>query len=161
MPVEAKPRIFKLVRDSTMDDAGAKWIADRWEKTQRLMDAHKEFDLGVAAIEAAQFQNNGALSMMSLWAALEALFSRERSELRFRVSSYIAAYLRPFGSERRELQKKLGKLYDKRSEIAHGAADIDNDALFETLTVMRQVLLRMIDAGKVPTRADLEERLFG
>lgn len=162
MPIEAKPRIFQLiVHNARMNEASAKWVADRWEKTHRLIGAHKEFDLGVAAIEAMQFEKNGALSLMSLWAALEAMFSRERSELRFRVSSYIAAYLKPFGPERLELQKKLGKLYDKRSATAHGAFDIDHDALFETVTVMRQVLLRMIDASKVPTREDLEERLFG
>lgn len=162
MPVEAKPRVFQLiVNNSSMNEAGAKWVADRWERTHRLIGEHKEFDLGVAAIEAAQFERNGALSMMSLWAALEAMFSRERSELRFRVSSYIAAYIEPFGLARRDLQKKLSKLYDKRSATTHGAVDVDNDALFETLNVMRKVLVMMIDAGKVPTREELEERLFG
>ncbi len=162
MPVEAKPRVFRLsVHNSSMNEAGAKWVADRWETTHKLISEHKEFDLGVAAIEAAQFERNGALSMMSLWAALEAMFSRERSELRFRVSSYIAAYIEPFGPARRDLQKKLGKLYDKRSATTHGAVDVDNDALFETVNVLRKVLIMMIDAGKVPTREELEQRLFG
>lgn len=162
MPIEVKPRIFQLIiHNSSMNEAAATWVADRWEKAHRLISEHKEFDLGVAAIEATQFEANGALSMMSLWAALEALFSRERSELRFRVSSYIAAYIEPFGPARRDLQKKLSRLYDKRSATTHGAVDVDNDALFETVNIMRKVLLMMIDAGKIPTRIELEERLFG
>ena len=37
----------------------------------------------------------------------------------------------------------------------------DNDDVLNTFTVMRAALMKMIETGKVPTREDLEKRLFG
>jgi hypothetical protein len=43
----------------------------------------------------------------------------------------------------------------------HGVPKHDNDDVLNTFTVMRAALMKMIETGKVPTREDLEKRLFG
>lgn len=67
----------------------------------------------------------------------------------------------PPGAERRERQKAVAKLYDKRSAAVHGLPKHDNEDIFETFALMREVLVRIVDHGKVPTRDMLEAALFG
>jgi hypothetical protein len=95
------------------------------------------------------------------WGALEALFGGDRNELRFRVSSYIASYLVPYGQERDMKQKAIAKLYDKHSAAVHGIPSHSNDDVLATFTLMREVLMEIVDEGEVPTRAKLEKALFG
>lgn len=160
--LEQRDRVFALrVDDGVLSESGARWLRDHWVQTCELLESSPEFALAVAAIDEGQFEKNTALTLVSLWGALEALFSGERSELRFRVSSYIAAYLHESGSKRRERQKKVGKLYDKRSAAAHGVPKHNSEDVFETISLMREVLMKIIEEGKVPSRTRLEEMLFG
>ena len=115
----------------------------------------------MAAMDAGQFERNTAFTLVSLWGALEALFAGDRNELRFRVSSNIAAYIVEYGPDRGAYQKEVARIYDKRSAAVHGVPKHDNDDVLNTFTVMRAALMKMIETGKVPTREDLEKRLFG
>ena len=102
-------------------DAGDEQIEGvkrRWRATHRLMNDSPEFALAAAAIESGQFIQNSALTLVSLWGALEALFSPSTTELKFRVSALIAAFLEPPGNSRLSLQKNIAKLYDKRSSAS-------------------------------------------
>ena len=65
-----------------------------------MVSARPEFGLLVAAANTIQFIQNDALLILSLSGALEALFSPSTTELKFRVSSLIAAYLEGSGSPR-------------------------------------------------------------
>jgi|SRR5712691_1739992 len=80
-----------------------------------LIGESAEFALAVDALSSGQFVRSSALILDSLWGALEALFSPSTTELKFRVSSLIAAFLEPFGNSRGLQQKQIAKLYDKRS----------------------------------------------
>ena len=77
------------------------------------------------------------------------------------MSSYIAAYLEPFGPQRRTLQRRIVKLYDARSKAAHGAGIEATAAFAETYALFRRVLLRIFADGSVPTREQLDDLLFG
>lgn len=99
--------------------------------------------------------------MVSLWGALESLFSPSRPELSFRVSGLIAAYLEDFGAARQALQKKVAKLYDVRPFAAHGKPKDDPNALVETFELLRRAIINMINDEHVPSKAELESRLFG
>lgn len=82
VPYEIRPRLFRLhVENASLNAETAEWVAGRIEVAHRLRTSNEEFQLAVAAIEAGQFEMNFALTLVSLWSALEALFSRERSEL--------------------------------------------------------------------------------
>ena len=159
---EILPREFPLsapypnTETETLD-----WVKQRWRLTHKLKLESSEFALAVAAIDAGQFLENTALTILSLWSALEALFSPSTSELRFRVSALIAAFLEPPGESRLAVQKHVAALYDKRSAAAHGLPRHDRNDVLDTSNLLRHVALMIIDNKKVPTKRELEAKLFG
>jgi hypothetical protein len=136
-------------------------VPERWQVTHHLLAQSAEFTLAVEALDAGQFVHDQALTLVSLWGALEALFSPSTSELRFRVSSLISAFLESPGVNRANRQKEISKLYDKRSAAAHGKPKHEPEHLLQTFNLVREVLIRIIDRGQVPTKDELEGMLFG
>jgi len=161
-PFEIEPRHFSLtVTDGMATADSMAWVKERWQVTRRLMADSSEFSMAVAAIDAGQFIHNSALALVSLWGALESLFSPSTSELKFRVSSLIAAYLESPGSARASLQSDIAKLYNKRSAAAHGKPKHNSEDLLNTFILLRRVLIAMIDQGEIPSKTHLEGLLFG
>lgn len=161
-PAEVYPTVFPLhpVDDSGVE-ASLEWVRDNWRTAYRLYRESAEFRLGMDALAMGQFVPNTALTMVSLWGALEALFSPSTAELRFRVSALIATYLESPGDERRRRHEEIAKLYDKRSAAAHGRPKHAAKDLLATFELLRSVLVKMVRAGKVPSRDELESLLFG
>jgi hypothetical protein len=60
-----------------------------------------------------------------------------------------------------EQQKRIASLYDKRSAAAHGKPKHAAEDLVATFTILREVLIKFIEEGHVPTKQECEERLFG
>ena len=161
-PFEVQNRSFALsVEEEAASFGSLKWVQDHWQVTQELLEKSPEFALAKEAIDQGQFIQNTTLTLVSLWGALEALFSPSTSELRFRVSALIASFLEKPGPSRRELQKKLAKLYDKRSAAAHGRPKHDQQHLLETFNLLRNVLFKIIESGYVPNNEQLDIMLFG
>jgi hypothetical protein len=162
VPYEVQPRHFPLgaVGDHATPES-IQWVREHWQTTHRLYASSAGFELAVEALSTGQFVENTALTLVSLWAALEGLFSPSTSELRFRVSALIAAYLEDPGKERASLQKAIAKLYDKRSAAAHGKPKHGSNDLLDTFILMRRVLVSIINSGEVPTPSELESVLFG
>jgi len=162
VPIETRPRHFPL---GTLDPASVlsslKWVQENWKVAQKLYSSSTEFRLAADSLDAGQFVPNHALTLVSLWASLEAIFSPSTSELKFRVSALIAAYLEPPGTKRLELQKQVASLYDMRSAAAHGKPRHEPEHLLKSFELVRRVLLRMIHEAAVPTKEYLERRLFG
>jgi hypothetical protein len=100
------------------------WVVKHWQTAVNLMGSHADFKLAMEAYELATFIPSHALTLVSLWGALEALFSPSSAELRFRISALIASYLCKPGQARLEKQKEIFDLYDKRSAAAHGKPGI-------------------------------------
>jgi hypothetical protein len=161
-PFDFEPRYFPLDADSQVFGAAeAEWVRDRWRTVLRLRQEDAAFALALDALDRGQFIHTTALALVSLWAALEALFSPSTSELKFRVSTFIAAYLEPPGETRLTLQKQVAKLYDKRSAAAHGRPNHASEDLLETFNLLARALRHMVDEGSVPNKDDLERALFG
>ena len=137
------------------------WVKERWPIAHKLKISHAEFELAVDALDSGQFVQQHALTLVSLWAALEALFSPSKSELSFRVSALISAYLEEPGPARLARQKSIAKLYTKRSAAAHGKPTHDQQNLLDSFNLLREVLTKMLDDGKVPSKEQLEAGLFG
>lgn len=161
-PYEVQSRHFPLgVAGVRATSEAISWVAERWQVTHKLINESAEFSLAVEAIDSGQFVRQSALALVSLWGALEALFSPSTTELKFRVSALIAAFLEPPGKERHILQKDIAKLYDKRSAAAHGKPKHDAEDLLATFNLLRRVLFEIIDRGEVPSKDTLEAALFG
>lgn len=160
-PIEVLPRYFDF---GLIDTAGMEgrvdWVKQHWEKALDLMESSAGFKLAMDVYLTGQFIQNSAMVIVAVWGALEALFSFEKSELRFRVSSNLAAYMVPRGPDRAAEQKRVAKLYGARSAAAHGQPKHGPQELQESFMLLRSVLIRIIEAAKVPTRAELEAKLF-
>lgn len=161
-PYEVQVRHFPLgVVGGNVDADAVQWISERWSKTHGLIEESPEFALAVRAIDSGQFVENHALTLVSLWGALEALFSPSTAELKFRVSALIASFLEEPGEKRAQRQKAVASLYDKRSDAAHGKPKHKPEHLLETFNLLREVIFRIIDRGSVPKKEELESMLFG
>ncbi|MBF6615991.1 MAG: hypothetical protein ITG07_04615 [Candidimonas sp.] len=161
-PIETKPRHFPLgTIDPTSVQSSLTWIQENWKSAYNLYSSSTEFRLAADSLDAGQFVPNHALTLVSLWAALEAIFSPSTSELKFRVSALIAAYLEPPSAKRLELQKQVASLYNMRSAAAHGKPRHEPEHLLKSFELVRRVLVHMIHDAAVPTKELLERRLFG
>jgi hypothetical protein len=144
---------------STLDSVA--WLQTNWRAAHKLYSSSTEFRLAADALDAAPFIENEALALVSLWAAMEALFSPATTELKFRVSALIASFLEEPGEARRSQQKSIASLYDKRSAAAHGKPKHQREDLVATFELLRQILIKMICIRAVPSKDELEARLFG
>jgi len=155
------PRIFLENSNArSVSTAELEWLRDNWYEAAVLL-SNEDFNLAFQAVDSSVWNHSPQLALVSVWGALERLFSPSTSELSFRVSASIAAYLEPAGRERYKCYKKIRGLYDSRSKAAHGSGDPDLMPYAETYGIARRVLLRMIQARHVPNKKELEANLFG
>lgn len=162
-PVEAEAKRLILERKParTIGNSDLEWIRDHWRSGALLMHESKEFNLLVQAFDQSLFARSVPLALLSIWAALEAVFSPGSNELKFRVTALIATYLEPPGAQRQALQKRLGKLYNSRSAAAHGRPEALLEPLLDTHSFMKRIVIRIIECDEVPTPRGLEAKLFG
>lgn len=164
VPVEASQQFIELElakQDSSLSADRLYWVRNKWQDAVDLMASHGDFRLAMEAFEMSTFIPHHALTLVSLWGALETLFSPSTSELRFRVSILIASYIHPPGQQRADMQKEIFELYDKRSAAAHGKPKHNTDHLMQTFNILQRVLMRMIDDKEVPSKTALNNMLLG
>jgi len=150
--------IRRLHEGTTISGEAAQWLRDNWHSSLRLSEQEGlMFALGAIYHSHRSTEN---LGLVSVWAALERLFSSNAAELKFRVCANIAAYLEGPGEARYDLFRYLLKLYDARSAAAHGSEIKRPAAYMDSVSIASQVVLRIIDLGKVPTKDELEKELF-
>ena len=162
-PLEIEPRFLDLDPESrtSIGEVDLAWVKRHWIASARLLDDSPEFSLAFQAADQSMFARHAPLALVWMWSALEALFSAGRDELRYRVSTTIASFLEPAGLARMSLQRETAKLYDSRSAAAHGRPDKAADALHRTYALLKRVVVKMIEENHVPTKVELEARLFG
>lgn len=169
--VEGRPRVVPLesfrlpsrlglVETASMVES-LTWVRLNWRTAHSLYASSEEFRLAADALDAAHFVENEALALVSLWAAIEALFSPSTSELKFRVSALVASFLETPGNARRVRQAEIARLYDKRSAAAHGKPKHQSADLVATFELLRRILIKMVRQQGVPSKGDLETLLFG
>lgn len=158
-PHEVRPRIMRpgVQADTHLDENLLEWLRDRWITAGRLIFSHGKLRSAFQAFDSATVEGKTSSALLSIWGGLEQIFGYGR----LRLASFISAYLAPPGDERLALYKKVGKLYDARSAVAHTAGTVENEPLLESYVLMRNALIRMVDEGGVPTQSDLEALLFG
>src|SRR5262249_16230037 len=138
-PFEIEPRILQAT-DATHSEIKAVnlgWIKNVWPRTAELLKKHPSLNMALRAPHPTPVRGRPASSLLTAWGALEELFAPSRSELRFRVSAHLAAFLEPAGAKRLEVFKKVVSLYDARSKAAHSAQDADVDSLVGSYVLLR------------------------
>jgi len=162
-PIETESRILTLDPKSrrTLTEIDLAWVAKHWLEASRLFHHNGAFGLLFEATDQCMFAKHRGLALLWLWGGLEAVFSPDKAELRYRISSAIASFLEPAGIPRMKAQKAIAKLYDSRSSTAHGREDTRGESLQETYSIARWAVVKMIADNRVPTHAELEAKLFG
>jgi Apea-like HEPN len=161
-PFEIVPRILRAGGDEVrmLDEGDLDWLKNKWQAGAKMLQRSPAFFSAVRAFDFCTLEGKRSLSLLSVWTGLEQLFSPSPGELRFRVSSNIAAYLEPPGERRLALFKEVLKLYDARSRAAHTSSDIENAPLVQSFVIMRNALMKMIDEEAIPTQQVFEQKLF-
>jgi hypothetical protein len=161
LPVEVVPRRLPAaenIYELSIEDL--QWLKNVWLSGNKLMRNHSAFNDAFQALDGAGAMPTKAVATLAIWGAFEHLFSPAKQELRFRVSANIATFLETAGSERLKLHKRIMKLYDVRSSIAHGVKTPSADDWVETLSLAHRVLAKILTINRVPTISDLERALF-
>ena len=161
-PMEITSRMIKPSEDygKLITGVDLEWIREHWIDAGHLMCKNNKLNTAFRAFDSAMIQKEESLSLISLWAGLEQLFSPSRSELRFRISSLIASFLEKPSVERLALYKSILKMYDERSVAAHTTGGVETGKLLETFVLMRNILVKIIENNHVPDSDDLESFLF-
>ncbi len=138
------------------------WIAENLERCIVLIYKHYELKLAVSSLDEVNFQQSLPMSLVLLWGALEAIFTKDKAELRFRVSIMVASYLEPDdGDKAYLLYKKIAKLYNERSKAAHGDNSVNQETLLQTYDLLYKSVEKMFEQNSVPTKENLERSLLG
>jgi hypothetical protein len=160
-PYESRGFEFPIDRDGKITHGDIAWVRDHWKDAFDLTRSSTAFRTAVFALDQMQFVKDRPLVLVSFWSALEGLFLMNAQELRFRLAAYLATYLQKPGPERMARYKKILTLYDHRSKAAHGKPRNDPRALGESYTLLRDVVVRIVEAKQIPTQEELETRLLG
>ena len=162
-PVEVEHRSLLLAPREVVEltHEHLEWVRDVWYSAGMLMRTSSGFNTLFQAVDDCLFARTPSLALLSLWGAIETIFSPAKAELRFRISSNVSAFLEEPGLSRLKLQKKVVKLYDARSDAAHGSKNTKHEDLLETFALAKRVITKIIDANHVPSKDELEQRLFG
>jgi hypothetical protein len=150
--------IPELFEGATVGEDEAKWVRDNWYSSLSLSD-NPALTFAVRALYNSH-RATEELGVVSVWGALERLFSANAAELKYRVCTNIAAFLESAGNERYLMFKHLIKLYDDRSAAAHGSPMKSKTAYMDSFHIASRAILRMIELNRVPTKEDLESELL-
>jgi hypothetical protein len=161
-PFETEGRLFQPSeeRHAVLDSELLTWVSLVWSPTADLMKRDSRFDSAFRAFDLCTVRGRTSSSLLTVWGALEQLFAPSTTELRYRLSSNIAAYLNPPGEKRLEAYREILDLYNHRSTAAHTAKDVDQSAFLGSYVLMRNALVRMVDEQHVPDQKELERAIF-
>ncbi|MBI5294531.1 MAG: hypothetical protein HY869_03570 [Chloroflexi bacterium] len=161
-PFETEGRIFGPANGSSgiLEVEHLEWVKDKWVEAGKLLNQNPKFYSALKSFDVATLHGRASSSLLAMWGAIEQIFAPSAGELRFRVAALMSSYLEPPGTRRLELYKEILKLYNERSIAAHTAQKVEIEPLVQTYVLMRNALIKMVDANQVPTQASLEALLF-
>ena len=94
LPMEVYRSLLLSPREAIELTCGhLEWIRDVWYPAGKLMNTSPEFNTLFQAVDECLFARSPSLALLSLWGAIETVFSPGRAELRFQISSNISAFL--------------------------------------------------------------------
>lgn len=92
--VEAtRQRLFVEPQTRQLATESLDWIKENWRVGGHLMKQNEDFNVAFQAFDQSIADRSPSVALLTLWGALERLFSPAHQELTFRVSASIAAYL--------------------------------------------------------------------
>jgi hypothetical protein len=150
-----------IVKSYSFNKKEFEWIKDNLATVGSLFEKSEKFQTALLALDRAIIETRFSMALMTLWGALEQLFSPDdKQELSYRISLNIAAYLKPKGEERLLLFKSVRKLYTARSKAAHGNPTEDAEEFIQTYNILKEAFIKMTVESQVPTQTIFEKLIM-
>lgn len=160
--VEDFPHSKTLTDPTKVSIADLKWVESHLIGFVQLLE-NPNFRLAVDSLTTVQHQVSDRMMVATLWTGIEALFNI-RSELSFRLATYIATALSSPGPNRMSKFKEAKKLYDFRSKVIHGekiTKEPMRKHVIQVRSILSSILCKYIEAGELFSEEKLEKELFG
>ncbi|WP_025820580.1 HEPN domain-containing protein [Shewanella marina] len=132
------------------------WITAHFNDARQLLEEDR-FQTAVHCLASYRWHSMPRVKLAVLWAGIEGMFGAS-SEIRFRISLYIARFLHASDSgARKELFDSVKKLYNSRSKAVHGAkikGDL-NVAVEESAEILRNLIKQCAINKSLPNEDEL------
>ena len=171
-------RVPEVSEGATISEEVAVWLRDNWSNSLSL-SKNESFMFAVGALYHSH-RASEELGVVSVWGALERLFSTNAAELKYRVCTNIAAFLERPGKERYLLfgqLKKLGSWLEAEKALRRAqrwvfigyslpAADFEFKYLLKRVQLAREeipeiIVLTKTKKPKKSTTIQSYRKLFG
>ncbi|UFH49595.1 HEPN domain-containing protein [Pseudomonas sp. KNUC1026] len=132
------------------------WIKTHFADARKLLDDDR-FQTAIHCLASYRWHSMPRIKLAILWAGIEGIFGAS-SEIRFRLSLYIARFLHHEDQIKcKDTFETIKKLYNIRSAAVHGAKIKSNtvSAVDESAKILRLVLLQCITCQALPNENDL------
>lgn len=132
------------------------WINQHFNNARTLLD-NDRFQTAVHCLASYRWHSVPRVKMAVLWAGIEGMFGAS-TEIRFRISLYIARFLYPDDKAACQITfDSIKKLYNSRSSAVHGSK-IKGDlakAVNDSAEVLRQLIIKCVEKNGMPNESDL------
>lgn len=147
---------FNDVEPYTITGRDIDWISKHYGNARSLLDVDN-FQTAVQCLSSHHWHPNPRIKLAIIWAGIEGMFEVS-SEIRFRISIYIARFLSDDNvGERRDVFELVKGLYNTRSQAVHGGrvkGDLPS-AVAESANLLNRLLVKCVEKGSLPNEADL------
>ncbi|MDP8225037.1 MAG: HEPN domain-containing protein [Candidatus Lernaella stagnicola] len=137
-------------------DEESRWITDNHANAWRLLD-NERFQNAVHCLATYPWHTMGRVQMAILWAGIEGMFG-VTTEIKFRLSLYIARFLQPDNVEKRKaIFDSMKKLYNSRSAAVHGSKIKGDTSSFvdQSADILCKLLRKCAEANAMPDERKL------
>lgn len=129
----------------------AEWLTTHFASAHRLLNDDR-YQTAVHCLATYRWHSLPRIRLAILWAGIEGIFNAS-SEIRFRISLYIARYLYPEAAdERQSIFDAVSKLYNVRSAAVHGSklkGDVKT-AVEDSAEILYKILVQCTTSGSLP-----------
>jgi hypothetical protein len=160
--LEDYPNSFQLEEAKTIAVADLTWVFDNLAIFQTLRSTNEAYSLAVDSLCQHGHQTSLRMAAAMLWSGIEAFFPI-RSEITFKLASYIATVLEPPGERRHEIYKSVKSGYNTRSRIIHGESSDERSVrrhIVETRELLSRLICKSTELQGIPVIDAIEQALL-
>ena len=154
VPLENPPAFLDMQRvgDDVINIKDLEWVKNNWRTAKRLADQNSNFYDAFVLFESSLFCNDMGSATLTIWSALERLFSLSFEDQSPNLSFTMAHYLAPNDANARHIYEKIMKLYAARHMVVDGHGFGETDIMVDTIELSFRVFSKIIESGQMPVK---------
>jgi len=146
---------FSTASNRLISSSEAKWLVSHYDRLEELMKVDK-YQTAIHILASYRWHSLPRAQLALLWSGIEGLFNIDY-ELSFRLGLCISKFLFPRNKvKRKEIFKKIKKLYGVRSKAVHGGKLKETkDVVDDSYDLLLTLIKKSADKGQIPDADDL------